>query len=59
MHIIILVTGTGGMPAANELCAELSKSHSIIAINASETFQFVPSNLRKICAQGLGILRLK
>jgi sulfide:quinone oxidoreductase len=43
-HIVVLGAGTGGMPAAYELRAELGKSHRITVINASETFQFVPSN---------------
>ncbi|MEW5792377.1 MAG: NAD(P)/FAD-dependent oxidoreductase [Pseudomonadota bacterium] len=43
-HIIILGAGTGGMPAAYELRALLDKQHQVTVINASETFQFVPSN---------------
>jgi sulfide:quinone oxidoreductase len=43
-HIVILGAGTGGMPAAYELRAELGKEHKITVINASDTFQFVPSN---------------
>jgi sulfide:quinone oxidoreductase len=43
-HIVILGAGTGGMPAAYEIRAELGKEHQVTLINASETFQFVPSN---------------
>jgi len=43
-HIVVLGAGTGGMPAAYELQAELGKEHKITVINASEDFQFVPSN---------------
>lgn len=43
-HIVILGAGTGGMPAAYELRETLGKEHSITVVNASDTFQFVPSN---------------
>ncbi len=43
-HIVILGAGTGGMPAAYEIRAELGSEHQVTLINASETFQFVPSN---------------
>jgi len=43
-HIVIMGAGTGGMPAAYEMRAALDKSHKITVINASDTFQFVPSN---------------
>jgi sulfide:quinone oxidoreductase len=43
-HIIIVGAGTGGMPAAYELREALGKEHRITVINASENFQFVPSN---------------
>ena len=43
-HIVVLGAGTGGMPAAYELQAELGKDHKITVVNASENFQFVPSN---------------
>ena len=43
-HIVILGAGTGGMPAAYELRAAVDRSHKITVINASDTFQFVPSN---------------
>jgi len=43
-HIVVLGAGTGGMPAAYELRSELGKDHRITVINASEDFQFVPSN---------------
>jgi len=43
-HIVILGAGTGGMPAAYELRAELGREHKITVINALDYFQFVPSN---------------
>ncbi|MCA1979194.1 MAG: NAD(P)/FAD-dependent oxidoreductase [Thiobacillus sp.] len=43
-HIVILGAGTGGTPAAYEMRQLLDKSHAVTLINASETFQFVPSN---------------
>lgn len=43
-HIVVLGAGTGGMPAAYELRHELGKQHRITVVNASENFQFVPSN---------------
>jgi len=43
-HIVILGAGTGGMPAAYEIREILGKEHQVTLVNASETFQFVPSN---------------
>jgi sulfide:quinone oxidoreductase len=43
-HIVVLGAGTGGMPAAYEIKAEIDKSHQVTLINAASTFQFVPSN---------------
>jgi len=43
-RIVILGAGTGGMPAAYEMRAKLGEAHQITVVNASETFQFVPSN---------------
>lgn len=43
-HIVILGAGTGGMPAAYEAREILGKKHKITVINATDTFQFVPSN---------------
>ena len=43
-HIVVLGAGTGGMPCAYELRAELGKEHEITLINEREYFQFVPSN---------------
>jgi len=43
-HIVVLGAGTGGMPCAYELRAELGKEHEITVINEREYFQFVPSN---------------
>ncbi|MFQ5643808.1 MAG: NAD(P)/FAD-dependent oxidoreductase [Thiogranum sp.] len=42
--IVILGAGTGGMPCAYEMREALGAEHTITVINASETFQFVPSN---------------
>lgn len=43
-HVVVLGAGTGGMPAAYELRAELGNEHKVSVVNASENFQFVPSN---------------
>ncbi len=43
-HIVILGAGAGGTPAAYELREVLGKQHKITLINATETFQFIPSN---------------
>ncbi|NNM81826.1 MAG: NAD(P)/FAD-dependent oxidoreductase [Burkholderiales bacterium] len=43
-HIVILGAGTGGMPAAYEIKEAVGKGHQVTVINASEKFQFVPSN---------------
>ncbi len=43
-HIVILGAGTGGMPAAYEMRAELKKEHKVTLINSNEYFQFTPSN---------------
>lgn len=43
-HIVIIGAGTGGLPAAYELRDALGTDHEITLINASESFQFVPSN---------------
>lgn len=43
-HVVILGAGTGGMPTAYEMRAALGKEHQVTVVNASETFQFVPSN---------------
>jgi len=43
-HIVIVGAGIGGMPAAYEMRALLSKEHKITVINAVDYFQFVPSN---------------
>ncbi|MCK5718252.1 MAG: NAD(P)/FAD-dependent oxidoreductase [Thiomargarita sp.] len=43
-HVVILGAGTGGMPAAYEMKAELGKSHEVTLINASPDFHFTPSN---------------
>ena len=43
-HIVVLGAGTGGMPAAYEIKQEIGGEHQVTLINASSTFQFVPSN---------------
>jgi len=43
-HIVILGAGIGGMPAAYELRALLPKEHKVTVVNATDTFQFTPSN---------------
>ncbi len=43
-HIVVLGAGTGGMPCAYELRAELGIEHEVTVINEREYFQFVPSN---------------
>ncbi|MCK5725851.1 MAG: NAD(P)/FAD-dependent oxidoreductase [Thiotrichaceae bacterium] len=43
-HIVVLGSGTGGMPAAYELKDELGSEHKITVINERDYFQFVPSN---------------
>ena len=43
-HIVVLGAGTGGMPCAYELRAELGKEHEITLVNSQDYFQFVPSN---------------
>lgn len=43
-HVVILGAGTGGMPAAYEMKAELGSGHEVTVINSWDHFQFVPSN---------------
>lgn len=43
-HIVILGAGIGGLPTAYELRDILESKHQITVVNASESFQFVPSN---------------
>ncbi len=43
-HVVILGAGTGGMPCAYEMKAELGKQHEVTVINENDYFQFVPSN---------------
>ncbi|ODV10576.1 MAG: pyridine nucleotide-disulfide oxidoreductase [Rubrivivax sp. SCN 70-15] len=43
-HIVVLGAGIGGMPAAYELRALLPKEHKVTVVNATDTFQFTPSN---------------
>ncbi|MGD9889423.1 MAG: NAD(P)/FAD-dependent oxidoreductase [Halothiobacillaceae bacterium] len=43
-HIVIMGAGIGGMPAAYEAREILGKSHQITVINATDYFQFTPSN---------------
>lgn len=43
-HIVILGAGIGGLPCAYELRDALGKEHVITVVNATDYFQFVPSN---------------
>jgi sulfide:quinone oxidoreductase len=43
-RIVVVGAGTGGVPAAYELRGALGKEHEVTLINASNRFQFVPSN---------------
>ena len=43
-HIIVMGAGIGGLPAAYDLRKALGKEHRITVINATDYFQFVPSN---------------
>jgi sulfide:quinone oxidoreductase len=43
-HIVILGAGVGGMPAAYETRALLGKEHHVTVVNATDSFQFTPSN---------------
>lgn len=43
-HIVIIGAGIGGMPAAYEMRETLPKEHRITVVNATNYFQFVPSN---------------
>ena len=43
-HIVIMGAGIGGMPAAYEMREKLPKEHKITVVNATDYFQFVPSN---------------
>jgi len=43
-HIVIMGAGIGGVPAAYELRELLGKEHRITVVNATDYFQFVPSN---------------
>ncbi|MGI9316896.1 MAG: NAD(P)/FAD-dependent oxidoreductase [bacterium] len=43
-HVVVIGAGTGGVPAAYELRQQLGEEHRVTLINATEQFQFVPSN---------------
>lgn len=43
-HVVIVGAGIGGMPAAYELRELLPGEHRITVVNATDFFQFVPSN---------------
>src|SRR3990172_2193098 len=42
--VVILGAGIGGLPAAFEMRGALPRANTITVVNASEQFQFVPSN---------------
>jgi sulfide:quinone oxidoreductase len=43
-HVVVIGTGTGGMPMAYEVRDMLSAEHKVTVISNTDTFQFVPSN---------------
>jgi len=43
-HVIVMGAGVGGMPAAYELRSLLPKEHQVTVVNATDYFQFTPSN---------------
>jgi sulfide:quinone oxidoreductase len=43
-HIVIMGAGLGGMPAAYEMRGLLPAEHRITVVNATDYFQFTPSN---------------
>lgn len=43
-HVVVLGAGLGGVPAAYELRAKLTKEHRVTLINAAPEYRFVPSN---------------
>lgn len=43
-NIVILGAGIGGMPAAYEMKEAVGNKHEVTVINATDYFQFVPSN---------------
>jgi sulfide:quinone oxidoreductase len=43
-HIVVVGAGLGGMPAAYELRELLPEEHRVTVVNATDTFQFTPSN---------------
>ena len=43
-HIVILGAGIGGLPAAYDMRAALGRAHRVTVVNATDHFQFVPSN---------------
>jgi sulfide:quinone oxidoreductase len=43
-HIVVVGAGIAGLPLAYELRAALGREHRVTLVNASEHFEFVPSN---------------
>ncbi len=43
-HIVIMGSGIGGLPAAYEMRDTLGREHKVTVVNATDYFQFVPSN---------------
>src|SRR3970040_3121785 len=43
-HIVVLGAGIGGLRAAYELREALDRAHEVTVVNATDYFQFVPSN---------------
>ena len=43
-HVVVMGAGLAGMPAAYDLKKELGRQHEVTLINATDAFQFTPSN---------------
>jgi sulfide:quinone oxidoreductase len=43
-HVVVMGAGLAGMPAAYDLKKSLGKQHDVTLINATDAFQFTPSN---------------
>jgi len=43
-HVVVMGAGLAGMPAAYDLKKSLGKQHQVTLINATDAFQFTPSN---------------
>ncbi len=43
-HVVVMGAGLAGMPAAYDLKKSLGSSHQVTLVNATDSFQFTPSN---------------